>query len=158
MLRRRLAALTAAVALVASGAHAEESRFSDRFFRGTSPGELPTGKMVTVGALYVAAVASVSLGTVSLIQAGARGRDAETYKHEQTPGFCNDLASAPCANYRSMLDQERSKRNVGLVLLGTGGLFTLAGALTAELWHNDAPRVALDVRPGGAVLGVSGNF
>lgn len=158
MLRVRLAALTAALVLVAPGAHAEKSRFSDRFFRGTSPGELPTGKLITVGTLYVAAVASVSLGTVSLVQAGDRGRDAETYKHEQAPGFCNDLASPSCATYRSMLDEERSKRNTGFILLGTGGLFTLAGALTAELWQNDVPRVALEVRPGGAMLGVSGAF
>lgn len=158
MLRVRLAALTAAVVLAAPKAHADESRFSDRFFRGTSAGELPTGKMVTVGAFYVMAVASVSLGSVSLVQAGDRGRDAETFKHEQDPGFCKDLASASCATYRGMLDEERSKRNVGLILLGTGGLFTLAGALTAELWQNDLPRVAVDVRPGGAVLGVSGAF
>jgi len=158
MLRVRLAALTAAVVLTTSGARAEEARFSDRFFRGTSPGELPAAKMVTVGALYAAAVASVSLGTVSLIQAGQRGDAASTYKHEQAPGFCNDLASPSCANYRSLLDEERSKRNVGLILLGTGGLLTLAGALTAELWQNEAPRVALDVRPDGMSLGISGNF
>jgi hypothetical protein len=159
MLRVRLAALTAAVVLfVSSGAHADESRFADRFFRGTSPGELPTAKMVTVGTLYVVAVASVSLGAVSLVQAGDRGRDADAYKHDQAPGFCNDLASASCANYRSLLDEERSKRNVGLVLLGSGGLLALAGALTAELWHNELPRVALDVRPGALTLSVSGAF
>ena len=158
MLRVRLAALTTAVVLSTSAARAQESRFSDRFFRGTSPGELPTAKLVTVGTLYVAAVASVSLGTVSLVQAGARGREAASYKHQQAPGFCSDLASASCADYRSLVDEERSKRNVGLILLGAGGLFTLAGALTAELWHNDAPRVALDVRPGGISVGLSGQF
>jgi hypothetical protein len=158
MVRVRLAALTAAFVLLAPGAHAEESRFSDRFFRGTSPGELPTAKVVSVGALYAAAIASVSLGAVSLVQAGDRGRDADAYKHEQPPGFCNDMASPSCANYRSLLDEERSKRNVGLILLGTGGVLTLAGALTAELWHNEVPRVALDVGPGAVSLGVSGAF
>jgi len=159
MARGRLALLALGIVLFAEGASAEESRFSDRFFRGTSPGELPVAKVAVVGAFYAGAVASVSIGVASLVQAGQKGHDADDYKHAQQPGFCNDLASPACAGYRGLLDEERSARNIGWILLGSGGLLTLAGALTAELWQNDAaPRVAVGVGPGTLTLGVSGKF
>jgi hypothetical protein len=158
MVRGRLA-LTLGIVLFARGAGAEESRFSDRFFRGTSPGELPTAKVAVVGALYVGAVASVSIGVASLVQAGQKGNEADELKQQQAPGFCNDLASPACASYRGLLDEERSARNVGWILLGSGGFLTLAGALTAELWHNDAaPQVAVSAGPGSFALGLSGKF
>ncbi len=158
MIRGRLAALTAAIVLVTRGAHAEESSFSDRFFRGTSPGELPPAKVAVVGGLYVAAVASVSLGVASFIQAGNKGDEADTYKQGQVVGFCNDLSTPACAGYRTLLDEERTRRAAGWMLLGAGGLFALGGALTAELWQNDAPQVSLEVRPHTLSLGFSGKF
>ena len=159
MVRGRLTALALGIVLFARGAAAEESRFSDRFFRGTSPGALPGAKVAVVGALYVGAVASVTIGVASLVQAGQKGNDADDFKSAQMPGFCNDLASPACAGYRGLLDEERSTRNVGWILLGSGGLLALGGALTAELWHNDAaPQVAVGVTPGGFTLGLSGRF
>jgi hypothetical protein len=160
MVRGRLAALTAAVGLLlARGVHAEESRFGDRFFRGTSPGELPTAKLVVVGGLYAGAIASVSLGVVSLLKSGSKHDDAEAFKHDQPPGFCSDLSSPSCTSYRGLHDEQRSARNTGYLLLGAGGLLALSGALTAEFWHNDAaPRVALELGPRALTLGVSGNF
>ena len=159
MVRGRLAPLALGVVLFARGAGAEESRFSDRFFRGTSPGELPTAKLAVVGAFYVGAVASVSIGVASLVQAGQKGEDADAFKHDQAPGFCSDLASPACANYRGLLDEERSARNIGWILVGSGGLLTLAGALTAELWKNEAaPQVAVRAAPGSFALGLSGKF
>ncbi|HEX5101013.1 MAG TPA: hypothetical protein VFV94_15995 [Polyangiaceae bacterium] len=152
-------ALTALTLLATRAAHAEEGRFSDRFFRGTSPGELRTAKVAVVGALYVAAVASVSIGVASLIQAGQKGDDADSFKREQSQGFCNDLASPACASYRNLLDEQREARNTGWILVGSGGLLALGGALTAELWKNDArARVAVRVSPGGLSLGLTGNF
>jgi hypothetical protein len=157
--RERLAVLTAALLLFARGAQAEEARFSDRFFRGTSPGELPTAKVAVVGALYVGAVASISLGVASLIQAGAKADDAKSFKQAQAPGFCNDRASPSCASYRNLLDEQRSAQGTGLLLLGTGAVLGIGGALTAELWRNDAPaRVTLDLAPHSLTLGVSGKF
>ena len=173
MLRDRLAALTAALLLVAPGVHAEESRaaastpapaagsasFGDRFFRGTSPGELPTEKLALVAGLYVAAATSVGVGVASMLSAGSKHDDAETFKHAQEPGFCNDLASSTCAGYRHLLDEERSRRGTGLLLLGLGGLLAVGGGLTAEIWHNDAaPAVALELGDGKLTLGVSGRF
>lgn len=159
MVRGRLRLLAIGIVLFARGAGAEEARFSDRFFRGTSPGELPTAKVAVVGGLYVGAVASVSVGVASLVQAGQKGDDAGDFKRQQEPGFCNDLASPACANYRSLLDEERSARNIGWILVGSGGLLTLAGALTAELWQNDAaPEVAVSAGPGAFALGLSGKF
>jgi hypothetical protein len=152
-------ALTVATMLVASGVHAEEGRFSDRFFRGTSPGELKTAKVAVVGALYVGAVASISIGVASLIQAGQKSDDAETFKREQGQGFCSDLASPTCASYRNLLDQEHTAKNTGWLLVGAGGALALGGALTAELWKNDAaPRVAVRVAPGALSLGLTGRF
>lgn len=159
MLRGRLAALAVGIVLFSRGAAAEESRFSDRFFRGTSPGELPGAKVAVVGALYVSAVASLSIGVASLVQAGQKGNDADDFKSAQMPGFCNDIASPACASYRGQLDEERATRNVGWILLGSGGLLALGGALTAELWQNDTTtQVAVGVAPGGLTLGVSGQF
>jgi len=159
MLRGRLAALALGIVFFARGAAAEESRFSDRFFRGTSPGELPGAKVAVVGALYVGAVTSLSIGVASLVQAGQKSDDADEFRSAQMPGFCNDLASPACASYRGQLDEERAARNVGWILLGSGGLLALGGALTAELWQNDAaPEVAVGVTPGGFTLGVSGKF
>jgi len=159
MLRGRLALLALGIVLFARGAAAEESRFSDRFFRGTSPGELPGAKVAVVGALYVGAVASLSIGVASLVQAGQKGNDADAFKHEQAAGFCSDLASPACASYRGLLDEERSARNIGWILLGSGGLLALGGALTAELWQNDAaPQLAVRVGPDTLGLGLSGKF
>jgi hypothetical protein len=159
MARGRLTLLALGIVLFARGAAAEESRFSDRFFRGTSPGELPAAKVAVVGALYVGAVASLSIGVASLVQAGQKGNEADGFKHDQAPGFCTDLASPACAGYRGLLDEERATRNVGWILLGSGGLLALGGALTAELWQNDAaPQVAVGVGPGTLTLGLSGKF
>jgi len=159
MLRGRLLPLAFATLLVARGAHADEGRFSDRFFRGTSPGELRPVKVAVVGALYVAAVAGVSIGVASLLQAGQKGDEASAFKHEQAQGFCSDLASPACASYRNLLDEERAAKNTGWLLIGSGGLLALGGALTAELWKNDAaPRVAVRVAPSVVSLGLTGRF
>jgi len=178
MLRHRLAASTAALLLVAPGVRAEEPSsaggstttsvtapaepepsFSDRFFRGTSPGELPTEKLALVAGLYVGAATSVGVGVATLLGAGSKHDDADTFKHDQPPGFCNDLASPSCATYRRLLGEERSRRDAGILLLGLGGALALGGGITAQVWHNDsAPRVALSVAGGGLMLGVSGEF
>jgi hypothetical protein len=178
MLRQRLAAFTAALLLMAPGVRAEEPSaatassassasapaepapsFGDRFFRGTSPGELPTEKLALVASLYVGAATSVGVGIATLLGAGGKHDDAEAFKHTQQPGFCNDLASSGCANYRRLLGEERSRRDTGVLLLGLGGVLALGGGITAQVWHNEsAPRVAIDVGPSGATLGVSGEF
>jgi hypothetical protein len=178
---RRLAAPSAALMLWSSGARAEprpttagapaeaasavpapsgsETSVGDRFFRGTTPGELPTEKLALVATLYVGAATSVGVGIAALVSAGSKHDDAESFKHSQEPGFCDNLASSNCAAYRRLLDDERSRRETGIALLGVGGLLVLGGALTAELWHNDTgPRVALDVSPTGLSLGVTGHF
>jgi len=133
--------------------------FGDRFFRGTSPGELPTEKIALIATLYVGAATSVGVGVATLLSASSKHDDAQSFKHSQERYFCNDLASPSCATYRRLLDEERSRREAGYMLLGLGGLLVLGGGITAELWHNDAPPpVALRLEPGGLSLGVSGSF
>src|SRR5687768_10255700 len=96
MVRERLAAVAAALLLAAPRVHASEpsvsatpaetspttaeaeSSFSDRFFRGTSPGELPTEKLALVAGLYVAAATSVGIGIATLVGAGSKSDEAET--------------------------------------------------------------------------------
>jgi hypothetical protein len=128
-----------------NGAAASAPTFGDRFFRGTSPGELPAPKVLVVSTFYAASLASIVVGATNLVRAGNQGDDAETYKLAQTPGFCNDLSSDPCVTYRRLLDEERETRTMGLALFGAGGIALLAGALTAELWPNDksTPKVSL---------------
>ncbi|HTQ04915.1 MAG TPA: hypothetical protein VMI54_13710 [Polyangiaceae bacterium] len=177
----RVAGATAALLLIAPGVRAEppaaptasaptaappavspsesSGSFGDRFFRGTSPGELPTEKLALIATLYVGAATSVGVGVATLFSASSKHDDAESFKHSQPRYFCDDLASPACATYRRLLDEERSRRETGYVLLGLGGLLVLGGGITAELWHNDAvPAVALSVGPGELTLGVSGNF
>ncbi len=177
----RVAGTTAALLLIAPGVRAEPNAaprtdapasapapapakassgsFGDRFFRGTSPGELPTEKLALIATLYVGAATSVGVGVATLLAASSKHDDAESFKHSQERFFCNDLASPSCATYRRLLDEERSRRETGYMLLGLGGLLVLGGGITAELWHNDAPpAVALRLEPGGLSLGVSGNF
>jgi hypothetical protein len=176
MVRERLAAVAAALLLAAPRVHASEpsvpatpaettttaeteNSFSDRFFRGTSPGELPTEKLALVAGLYVAAATSVGIGIATLVGAGSKSDEAETFKGNQPQGFCNDLAAPSCASYRRLLADERSRRETGFLLLGLGGLFALSGGVTAELWHNDAaPSVALALGDQGISLGVRGSF
>ena len=181
---RRLAASTAAMLLWATGAHAEPTAiaataptasaesarapspspspgpsFGDRFFRGTSPGEVPTEKLALVATLYVGAATSIGVGIAALVSAGSKHDDAESFKRDQPRGFCDNLASSTCATYRRLLDSERTRRETGMALLGVGGLLALGGALTAELWHNDVgPTVALDVSGTGLSLGLHGQF
>jgi hypothetical protein len=180
----RVAALTAAMLLWATGARAEPSgkpatapsaateassapapskasstSFSARFFRGTTPGELPTEKIALVATLYVGAATALGVGVAALVSAGSKHDDAEGFKQSAPRGFCEDLASSTCAAYRRLLDVERSRRDTGLALLGAGGLLALGGALTAELWHNArAPELAVDVKAGGLSLGLRGRF
>jgi hypothetical protein len=178
---RRLAAFTAAFMLWAPGARAEPPApapspphepasaasapsetgpsFGDRFFRGTTPGELPTEKLALIATLYAGAATSIGVGIASFVSAGSKHDAAENFKHAQEPGFCDDLASSSCATYRRLLDDERSRRETGIALLGLGGLLVLGGALTAELWHNEtAPAVAVDVNARGVSLAVGGRF
>lgn len=177
----RVAGATAALLLIAPGVRAEppaapqadarastppapqatesSGGFGDRFFRGTSPGELPTEKLALIATLYVGAATSVGVGVATLLSASSKHDDSQSFKHSQDRGFCNDLASPSCATYRRLLDEERSRRETGYMLLGLGGLLVLGGGITAELWHNDSPpAVALQLEPGGLSLGVSGNF
>lgn len=137
-----------------------ERGFSDRFFRGTSPGALPTEKALIVGTLYVGSLTSVGFGIASLLGAGSHADDAEAFKLRQPAGFCADLASRACIDYRNILSDERSSRTTGFALLGVGGLLAISGALTAELWQNDAhaPRVGFTFDRTGAFLGASTNF
>jgi hypothetical protein len=176
----RVAGATAALLLIAPGVRAEpptasssdvaarapapapasesSGSFGDRFFRGTSPGELPTEKLALIATLYVGAATSVGVGVATLLSASSKHEDAESFKHSQERYFCNDLASPSCATYRRLLGEERSRRETGYMLLGLGGLLVLGGGITAELWHNELPAVALSLEPGGLSLGVSGNF
>lgn len=173
----RVAAATAALLLIAPGVRAEPTAapatrapapapaaessggFGDRFFRGTTPGELPTEKLALIATLYVGAATSIGVGVATLLSAGSKHDDAQSFKHSQPRYFCDDLASPSCATYRRLLDEERSRRESGYMLLGLGGLLILGGGITAELWPNDAaPAVALSVEPNGLSLGVSGSF
>jgi hypothetical protein len=179
MLRERLAAVTAALLLWTPRVHAAEPSsapssstappaepsaeagpsFGDRFFRGTSPGELPTEKLALVAGLYVAAATSVGIGIATLVGASSKSDEADSFKQQQPQGFCHDLASPSCATYRRLLGDERARRETGILLLGVGGLLALGGGVTAELWQNDAaPEVALRVGEDGVSLGVSGRF
>jgi hypothetical protein len=128
--------------------------FGDRFFRGTSAGALPPQKALVIGTLYVWSLTSVGFGIVS------HSEDAEAFKLSHQAGFCADLASGPCARYRTFLSDERSSRTTGMALLGVGGLLALSGALTAELWQNQAtaPRVALAFDRSGVFFGTSASF
>jgi hypothetical protein len=133
--------------------------FADRFVRGTSPGALPTEKLALVATLYVGAATSIGVGIAALVSAGSKHDDAESFKLSQPRDFCGDLASSSCATYRRLLDDERSRREAGIALLGVGGLLVLGGALTAELWRNDTgPHVAVNASATGVSLGLDGRF
>jgi hypothetical protein len=138
-------------------AHAEPS-FSDRFVRGTSPGEIPTAKVVLIGGLYTLSAASLGLGVVNVVRAGAQADDAEVFKLSRPRGFCAELSSPDCARYHELHSEARTTRTVGIALFGVGGLLALGGAITAELWTNDAPvtpSVALDFETRSATFGIS---
>jgi len=152
-------ALLLAAALVPAPARAEEPAFSDRFFYGSSRGELPDAKLALIGGLYAGALASSAVGVVLLVGAAGEADDADAFKRTQERGFCNELTSDACLQYRGLLDDERDLRQNGLLLLGVGGLLGLSGALTAELWKNDsAPMVSVGATAGGASVVVSGEF
>jgi hypothetical protein len=121
---------------------------------------LPTQKALVIGTLYVGSLTSVGFGIASLLRAGSHSDDAEAFKLSQPAGFCTDLASVPCARYRTLLSDERSSRTTGVALLGVGGLLALSGALTAELWQNDAsaPRIALTFDRSSVFFGTSTSF
>jgi len=134
--------------------------FGDRFFRGTSPGELPAPKVLVVSTFYAAAIASISVGVASLIRAGNQGDKAETYKLSQPAGFCNDLASQSCTTYRTLFAEEQETRTSSYLLFGAGGLAALSAALTAELWPNELPaaQVGLSFDRHGASLSAQARF
>jgi hypothetical protein len=134
--------------------------FGDRFFRGTSPGELPAAKVLVVSTLYAASLASIAVGIATLVRSSNQGADAERYKTAQDPYFCNDVHSDPCKSYLDKLEKQNNMRTSGLALLGAGGFALLGGALTAELWPNSTstPRVALALDGKSAGFLASGRF
>lgn len=154
-----MSAVLVASALSSAPARAEEPAFSDRFFYGSSNGELPDTKLAVIGGLYAGAIASGAVGVVLLFNAASEGDRAEQFKHAQDRGFCNELTSDACLQYRSVLDSQADLRQNGLLLLGIGGLLGLSGALTAELWKNDAtPRVSMGASAEGANVMLVGSF
>lgn len=134
--------------------------FGDRFFRGTSPGELAPAKVLLVSSFYAASLATITVGTANLIRASHQGEDADAYKLNQAPGFCSDLASETCTTYTGLLATEQRTRTSGYALFAAGGLAALAGALTAELWPNDAgpAQIALTFDRTSAGLRAFGKF
>jgi hypothetical protein len=116
--------------------------------------------VLVVTTLYAASLASLVVGVTSLVRAEGKADDALAFKLEQPAGFCNDFASEPCRQYRSLFAEEHETRATGLLLLGAGGLAAIGGALTAELWPNEpsAPRVAVAVSGQGAVLSAGASF
>jgi len=152
---------TLLIGLCVAGRAGAEPSFSDRFVRGTSPGEVPTAKVATIGSMYTLSAASVGLGIVNLLRAGGQRDDAEAYKLSQPAGFCADLSSAACSRYHALHSEADTTRTIGIGLLGLGGLLALGGALTAELWTNDVPvtpAVALDLEQRTALIGIETRF
>jgi hypothetical protein len=165
MTRAILPRIVLASSLLAATAHAQpaaETRgpaFSDRFFYGSSPGELPDSKLAVVGGMYAAAVASSAVGVAFLFGAADERDRARDFKLSQERGFCNELANDPCNQYRRLLDNEVKLRQGALALFGVTGLLAAGGALTAELWRNDnTPSVAAFAGDGFASVLVSGSF
>jgi hypothetical protein len=147
--------------LAASNAARAEPAFADRFVRGTSPGEIPTAKLVTIGGLYTLSAASLGLGVVSLFSASDKADQAESFKLSQPRGFCRDLSSGPCVSYHALESDAANTRTLAIGLLGLGGLLAAGGAITAELWSNDvsvSPTVTLDPALRSGSLGLVGRF
>jgi hypothetical protein len=160
-MHRWLAVATVLGTLAASRGVRAEPSFSDRFVRGTSPGEIPTGKLVTIGSLYTLSAASLGLGVVSLFSAGDKADQAETFKLSQPRGFCRDLSSEACVSYHSLESDATNTRTLAIGLLGLGGLLAAGGAITAELWSNDVavtPVVGFDPSSRRATFGFFGRF
>lgn len=165
MTRAILPRIVLASTLFAATAHAEPTAehggpaFSDRFFYGSSPGELPDAKLAVIAGMYAAAVASSAVGVAFLFGAANEGERARDFRLAQEPGFCSELAHDSCNQYRRLLDNEVKLRQGALGLFGVGGLLAVGGALTAELWRNEsAPRVAVGAGDGFASVSVSGSF
>lgn len=143
-----------------TSARAEPS-FSDRFVRGTSPGDVPAGKLVIIGSFYMLSAASLGLGVVSLFSASDKADQAETFKLSQPRGFCRDLSSEPCVAYKELESDATNTRTLAVGLLGLGGLLAAGGAITAELWSNDVkvtPTVGFEPSFRGASIGFVGRF
>lgn len=160
-MHRWLAVATVLGTLAASRGVRAEPSFADRFVRGTSPGEIPTGKLVTIGSLYTLSAASLGLGVVSLFSANDKANQAESFKLSQPRGFCRDLSSEACVSYHSLESDATNTRALAIGLLGLGGLLAAGGAITAELWSNDVavtPVVGLDPSLRSGTVGLIGRF
>jgi hypothetical protein len=160
-MHRCFAVATLLGTLAASPASHAEPSFGDRFVRGTSPGEIPTGKLVTIGSLYTLSAASLGLGVVSLFSASDKSDRAENFKLSQSRGFCRDLSSEECVSYHALESDAANTRTLAIGLLGLGGLLAVGGAITAEFWSNDvsvAPTISLDPSLGGGSVGLYGHF
>jgi hypothetical protein len=160
-MHRWLAFATLLGILAASSGARAEPAFSDRFVRGSSPGDVPTGKLVTIGSLYTLSAASLGLGVVSLFSASDKADQAESFKLSQPRGFCRDLSSQACVSYHSLESDATNTRTLALGLLGLGGLLAAGGAITAELWSNHVsvvPTGSLEPSLRGGSLGFVGRF
>ena len=121
-MHRSLAVAIVLGGLAASSVARADPSVSDRFVRGTSPGELPTGKLVTIGSLYTLSAASLGLGVVSLFSASDKAKQADAFKLTQPRGFCRDLSSEACVSYHSLESDATNTRTLG------GRLSTIATA------------------------------
>lgn len=152
--------LAALVGASASPALAREPGWSDRLLRGTSAGDPSTAKTVTVLGLYGAAAASAATGLVLTLRARATGDEADDVFARAPAGFCEKRASDECHEYLTLRRRESERYLLGEAFFGGAAFLLLSGALTAELWPNQAPAPKLggSFSRGHALLSVTAEF
>jgi hypothetical protein len=137
-MRTKLHAAIAAIALVTATpqlAHAQS--LGDRFWGG--PGEVPTGKALTVGVLGVGGLGLLT--TAGIVWLGSRGKLSDAESLESSNGgrltLCTNPGSASACQEAIGLRRDADRQTMTAGYLYAGGLVAiLAATFTAQIWPN----------------------
>jgi hypothetical protein len=112
---------------------------------------------------YIVPGAIVGVGVVGFVGAGVftamsngAAKDADALAKD-SPGLCNDKASAACAPLKSKLDSQNSLATLSYVSLGVGIVAAAVGVMTFVIWPK-SKKTEVAVSPTAGGLLVSGKF
>ena len=123
-----------------------------------------TTRNVTVAMLGVLGAAAVGGGAYFLSQSGSQSSTASSLRSGLPSDACTlDPSSSTCVQLKNAIDTQHSDTSIGITMLAGGGVLLVGAAVSWFAWPTPSDdktgvRVAPELSPGHASLGVSGSF
>ena len=152
---QRLAVAAACVLLARNVSAADAAPASDPpgalsrvFWYGPSAGTPSTGKTVTVFTFYALGAAGAAFGGVYLGETlQARAKTDRFIRSAGSVPPCYDRASTQCGELVRLRSDENQASHLALLGAAGAGAFLLTGLVSALVWDNTLPNLALRAAP-----------